>query len=231
MPGDKVIINGFTIEFPCTDLEISMADSKLWSPPPIPKTILTEIERKAIIHSLAKNVYYSRESQGLYTLLPLLGKFKSSKAKNRQIKNNTLLPNIHKITKQIKEGNFLALIKLIEPFIGYGNGLTPSGDDFISGILLALNRWANIFNLDPSLSGFNKHVVELCYKKTTTLSANLIESATESMADERLIKAVDYLAAGEYSSDEVQKGILSWGNSSGVDTLAGMMTAFSSLYA
>jgi hypothetical protein len=69
-------------------------------------------------------------------------------------------------------------------------------------------------------------VVEAAYRDTTTLSANLIECAALGLADERLIQANDYLAVGNFQLPEISSGLLSWGNSSGVDALVGMIAAF-----
>ncbi|MBL6962162.1 MAG: DUF2877 domain-containing protein, partial [Anaerolineales bacterium] len=133
---------------------------------------------------------------------------------------------IEEIRNQIAVGNLLPLSQTIQSFLGLGGGLTPSGDDFVIGLLLSINRWSTIFHQIKNLATFNKEIVEAAYKHTTTLSANLIECAALGSADERLIQAVDHLATGKYNRDEVIPGLLSWGNSSGVDALVGMMTAF-----
>ena len=107
-----------------------------------------------------------------------------------------------------------------------GSGLTPSGDDFVMGLLLSLNRWESVLQPGDNLSVLNTNVVESAYRCTTTLSANLIECGALGLADERLIQAVDLLATGKKEQAEILLGLLSWGNTSGIDAFVGMIVAF-----
>ena len=77
--------------------------------------------------------------------------------------------------------------------LGQGEGLTPFGDDILIGLLLCLNRWGDILEPGVDLLAFSRHIIESAYRKTTTLSANLIASAARGQAEERLIRACDHL--------------------------------------
>ena len=105
--------------------------------------------------------------------------------------------------------------------LGRGSGLTPSGDDCVLGLLLMLNRW----QLDSDWHNLNQAVINTAYHKTTTISANLIECATAGQADERLLNVVDGIAVSSTSIDDCVECVLSWGNSSGIDALVGMVMA------
>lgn len=114
---------------------------------------------------------------------------------------------------------------MLQKLIGFGSGLTPSGDDLIAGFLLARNRYRDLPPLPYDLDGFNQALVELAYQKTTLLSANLIECSTLGQADERLILALDGVLAGTLDPASCAKLLLRWGNSSGADALLGMALA------
>ena len=60
--------------------------------------------------------------------------------------------------------------------------------------------------------------------QTTHLSANLIECAIQGQADQRLMNALDGLMTTENALAWID-GLLTWGNSSGMDALAGMILA------
>jgi hypothetical protein len=107
-----------------------------------------------------------------------------------------------------------------------GEGLTPSGDDFVVGLLLVLNRWKNMRNFASDLQQLNLLVTEAAYRKTTTLSANLIECATFGESDERLLNVVDCVLTGKPQESECVSCLLELGASSGVDILVGMAVAF-----
>jgi len=109
--------------------------------------------------------------------------------------------------------------------LGIGQGLTPSGDDVVVGLLLMLNRWQAALWPDGDLDSLNRRVVESAYTRTTLLSANLIECAALGQADERLINVVDCIVTGHPSESECVPHVLGWGASSGIDALVGMALA------
>jgi hypothetical protein len=117
------------------------------------------------------------------------------------------------------------LIDLLSGFLGRGIGLTPSGDDFVLGYLLALNRWRQFLSSGQDLARLDVTIIDAAYRKTTTLSANLIECAARGQADERLIAAVDWLVSGAAPDQGVMNEMLSWGHSSGIDVFAGFAAA------
>lgn len=112
--------------------------------------------------------------------------------------------------------------KPLESFLGVGRGLTPSGDDFIAGYLLAYSRWLPQINANLLPAG----LIEEAYHCTTTLSANLIEAASQGSADERILSAADSLFCGFPDPEIGAAQALAYGSSSGIDALTGMATAF-----
>lgn len=117
----------------------------------------------------------------------------------------------------VQQGN--SLENMLVPWLGRGRGLTPAGDDMLCGLLLshhALDHKA-LLNTDALLSQART--------RTTSLSAALIACAAQGAADERLLDALDYLAGCDRQPETMQKELLSYGSSSGFDTLAGMIAA------
>jgi hypothetical protein len=110
---------------------------------------------------------------------------------------------------------------LIE-MLGRGDGLTPSGDDFVLGFLLARHYLGTARRPVAGFENLNQAVIAAAYQKTTSISANLIECACQGACDERVLAALDYLLGASMDGDEVVDDLLSWGNSSGVAALAGM---------
>lgn len=109
--------------------------------------------------------------------------------------------------------------------LGAGQGLTPSGDDFVTGFLLAMNRYKASFLLQGELSNLNRQIVAAAYQKTNRLSANLIEMATWGESDERLVNAIDYIQGADYPLEKIAVDLAGWGHSSGAAGLAGMAAA------
>ena len=131
------------------------------------------------------------------------------------------IPEERNLGKQVGE----RLEEALSQHLGAGQGLTPSGDDFVTGFLLAVNRYEESFWLEGDLEGLNRQVVVSAYQKTTRLSANLIEMATWGESDERLVKAIDYIQGADFSLEEIAVDLSGWGYSSGAAGLAGMAAA------
>ena len=120
--------------------------------------------------------------------------------------------------------NKVAVYESLSNLLGYGEGLTPSGDDFICGFLLAAHAWQEILFPGFALQKTIRKIIESAREKTTTLSANLITCAASGSADERIIRCVEWLNSGNDSVALIMKELQSYGSSSGLDTLAGMLT-------
>jgi hypothetical protein len=125
------------------------------------------------------------------------------------------------ILRGLRSGAPESLLSALTPFLGAGRGLTPSGDDLIVGLLLALRRWGSPGRIDLS-PGFISQLIETARRRTTRLSASLIECAAGGAADERLLRVADHVWSGSPSGAEALEAVTGWGASSGVDALTGM---------
>jgi hypothetical protein len=223
-----VSISRDRILFLDSGIRIAAYKAKTWNPTLPTNKPLQHNERTILIRQLALDVYQRKSNAGMSKILPfLVGFYQGAETLDEPL--IWLAEAIDRIKDQLAHRDWNALTETLISLLGMGMGLTPSGDDFIIGLLLSLNRWKSVFQPGPELSAINVNIVAAAYRKTTTLSANLIESATLGLADERLIQAVDFLVIGEGHQNNILQGILRWGNSSGVDAFAGMVTAFISL--
>jgi len=127
--------------------------------------------------------------------------------------------------ESIRTGQIHPLIESVERLLGLGEGLTPSGDDMILGLMLSLNRWKSSLWTGGDLNKLNEYVITKAYEQTTTLSANLIEMACRGISDERLIQVVDALMGVADLSEEMLQRMLQWGDSSGLAALLGCTIA------
>jgi hypothetical protein len=119
--------------------------------------------------------------------------------------------------------NEAAVYDCLYSLLGFGGGLTPTGDDIICGFLLAANAWKEILAPNFELEETINHIVKTAWEKTTVISANLIACASSGRADERIINCMNWLTRGGLSSSLIIEELLSYGSSSGLDTLAGML--------
>jgi hypothetical protein len=205
-------------------LVISAQNSDVWRVH-LPSTLpLPAKERYERLESTAIEVFNITNEDGLVILIPklldsprLVHQFmrKLSPFEENVIQNLNTLP----FSSNPNLEDFL--VKLL----GYGSGLTPSGDDFVTGFLLALNRWKDALFLNRDIYELNRNVVDAAYRKTTTLSANLIECASSGQGDERLLAAIDWLMGDQSANSDSIQAMLKWGSSSGGDVFTGFVAA------
>jgi hypothetical protein len=103
---------------------------------------------------------------------------------------------------------------------GLGGGLTPAGDDFIVGALLAV--WAGLYG--PGLELLTAAVADAAAERTTTLSGAYLRAAARGECSARwhaLFKAL--LATEHAASRRALEALLAVGHTSGGDGLAGFL--------
>jgi hypothetical protein len=138
-----------------------------------------------------------------------------------ELPDNNWKDKLDNIRNSFMEMDWNWLKSQLIAFLGIGSGLTPSGDDFVLGFLLALNRFPSHFEVEW-LERINHDVVEAAEAKTNTISASLIRCAAEGQADQRLVQAIDDIVLTEKPIEESAAPLLSWGSSSGCDAFVGM---------
>lgn len=109
--------------------------------------------------------------------------------------------------------------------VGLGNGLTPSGDDFLGGVFFALHhvRLAGL----PALQG---NLGMACEQLTNPISAALLDDNMAGASYGQLHDMLDALEANDSRHIEnSQEALLSLGSSSGADLLAGLLLALTIL--
>ena len=117
------------------------------------------------------------------------------------------------------------LARSVSILIGLGPGLTPSGDDFLAGMLIALSacgakRWQNQL----------ANVVQASLKGTGSVSQTHLKAAVKGGGGEALHQALVALMAGE--GDRLRSALSALdrvGHTSGWDGLAGVVTVLQAI--
>jgi hypothetical protein len=199
-PGLTVNLASNTLQFDNLGIEVDLAGAVLWSPPARADASPVSLAgRRDRLESVFKKVLAER---GDTISDAFLSDFTTAPGKDIHITNAA-----------------------IENSLGLGPGLTPACDDLALGYLLAINRWGDLLCPDLDLAEINRTLRQAAYRKTCTLSANLIECATLAQADERLVLALDGILTGAPDPAACVAHLLSWGHTSGAHALAGMRQA------
>jgi hypothetical protein len=230
----KAGLMGATVDYSPDELffqnlgfRINLENAKIWQPPPLPNKFLSVLERDHQISLITDALVRSgRES----TFLPLL-KWMVAQNRHPGFPDDRLNQDMHPgvdLRQAFRENEPGKAAKLLDPWLGYGPGLTPSGDDFIWGFLAALNRWKAMICPQFEVTTINEFILINAQQKTSYLSATLIECATHGWADEKMLSVLDHLFTGQGSVKETVEKILAYGSSSGVDAFAGMVAVVES---
>jgi hypothetical protein len=186
-----------------------------WKPAPfrIPLDALQEIEismqnLSEIINRMSAHNQYGK-----------ISKIAAERSLSIHEKKKMLLEKLGTNRDQSKTEHNKSNLHFLQQQLGRGNGLTPEGDDLVCGYILTRYYQGKLErNVCVDLA-------RLARERTTSLSACLIECAVEGGADERVLNALHYLADGNGNPEKILEELLSYGSSSGIATLAGMLLA------
>lgn len=116
---------------------------------------------------------------------------------------------------------------LAASLVGLGPGLTPSGDDFLAGLLAGLDLVADSGVVGGGDAGEQSSAIRgmlpSCYRRTTDAGATILMHACDHAYPAYLLRAVDLVIAGEIREALSVAG--SHGASSGLDALTGFAVA------
>jgi hypothetical protein len=110
---------------------------------------------------------------------------------------------------------------------GRGPGLTPSGDDLLVGIVLALRLWPGIASsLDGGAQAARDLLVNAAQPRTTRISSAYLETARQGQAAEPWHVLVTSLHRSPAETRRAVRRLLRIGETSGADTLTGFCWAW-----
>lgn len=137
---------------------------------------------------------------------------------------------IRDIYLSLKDLDKPQFIKSAARVVGLGSGLTPSGDDFLTGMSLGVSRYSHVINALQGYTDWFELLFPIIKVKSTILSSALFSASLQGSADERLIQTFDSIVCGDMKEEEIIPSISSWGSSSGFDALAGFYLLMKAIY-
>jgi hypothetical protein len=206
------------IHFPQANLSIGISEANTWQAPPIQMLVPSPTFIRSQMVSVVSLVAQRRPQTGFIGLLPAV----LDKAEKPGLQDEFYYRLLIQLQEACSTKQTEAILDALGDFLGLGTGLTPSGDDLITGFLLALNRWGPQLSHRIDTEFLNQEILKRAHHATSTLSTSLIECATLGQADERLILALDGLVTGVPQVESWVAALAGWGSSSGYDALVGM---------
>jgi hypothetical protein len=211
--GHRACINAGTIAI--GDALFTARPARAWQPPPWPRAIAPPLVA-AGLRCLARHAERRAPTVGLARLV-----MAASRAPT--LLHRVASPRIDRLAAWIRA-------RLSQPvgvpapvdLLGLGPGLTPSGDDLLCGVLVALNAMARA---DVALD-LHAALIRAPAGATSVLSRSLLAAAAEGQGGEPLHALIIALLQDQ-AIDHALDALSRHGHSSGWDTLAGVAIALS----
>jgi hypothetical protein len=217
-------------------VSVDLSSASLWIPA-IRQSIVSlpsqKIKRNILRLNSVAGLYVNR--QGLSPLLPYLDELLAGGCPLAVYGDpflQTAANSIAGLIIAIKTADLPAVCQAARGLVGLGPGLTPSGDDFLSGLMAGMVFSQQIACLNPLVSAarINAAIVSQTEGRTNDISRQLLEfsargEVTETM--EAVILAV--LRGPKAQLEQSIVRLVTVGASSGTDQLLGIMLGISLL--
>jgi hypothetical protein len=203
-----------------------IGEIKTWSPPQT-NCILELAELAAHLKTFTLQLDCS-QARGFGSFMPLI----------QALWQDMPLPDLHCVDPILKfaqpkvlhmaaacrEGNVGLISEHAAPLVGLGTGLTPSGDDFLGGILFAIKALQTYY---PNAINIALHFpIENYGSRTHPISFTLLKDLADGSAVEPLHHILNNLLAGNSinSIHSYVSQLTDIGHSTGWDLLTGLLT-------
>jgi len=215
-PADTWTFSNGELVFLDKDIRIDITKAVLWQPTLSPIMETTLSEQSQCMDALLKRMIEIDPGKGWLYL-----------ADSSDLAPESEASLIHEMTERflvyVKNRDLEGTLKAGKSILGRGGGLTPSGDDWISGFLLYFARTGQ---QTPFISALGRSLTDIAFESTTMISANRIEAACQGWSEELFLEIVDSLMVSdaEVSNLKIER-LVNFGHSSGVDTCVGIGAA------
>ncbi|NQU13044.1 MAG: DUF2877 domain-containing protein [Desulfobacteraceae bacterium] len=202
---------------PSGALKLRFTQAMEWDGHVRPLTSLTDSELFRNADQLEAWLMQHASGRGLASLLPAL-----------RGKDSNLSPSGRKILARLKpllagrQASTDVLLQMAGSVLGLGEGLTPSGDDFLAGLLAALHISGRRKGLLPPPA--HQLLLKTVMNETSDLSAEFIRCALEGNFAESVVLLVEALFVQDQHAWCSHAACLAGsGHSSGIDAMVGMV--------
>jgi hypothetical protein len=224
----------FFIEDQCINiashLQVDFGDASTWAVSPIPAEAALEIDRIPVrVRGMFPTRFDLSQASGFGRLIPrILSLAAGQLDDDAEIDPILALAwlSIYEIAKACLLRDMSGLLHEANALIGLGEGLTPSGDDFLGGLLFCVNTIQRLYpgfiNLDSSEQAL---FIESAKQRTHLISFALLKDLTNGQAVEPLHELLRSVLSDQLLENVRHASCLTQiGHSTGWDLLAGALT-------
>jgi hypothetical protein len=220
----EINVSDQMINFDHNKYPVSLKIREIWQTATKSVSNISDDEQQKRILAAARQLSLLKNEQGYAPLLlPFISDTLPLETDNSWLFSSWNTIRLLKISMIQKDTE--SILSLANLLVGSGRGLTPSGDDLLTGLTFMRRRWFPEVNW---VTDTEDQLLATFKKKTTSVSSTLFECALQGEADARIQEIADVLMTSEIPFQQQAMELSRWGNSSGADVFLGMLLAIES---
>jgi len=231
--GMPFILNETMLGIGQDNLDIDLSKAKVWNPNPIFE--FEGLEEEIVfqnIESLKEVLLDKGNFNGIAPIFLAISHYlQDSQEELVELQTNHycsfIYSRIQKLIDLLQEENIDEIGIIAKQIIGFGPGLTPSTDDFLTGLMISMLYAKKYYNLDISrVYEVNRVIVDEAVNRTTKVSSEMLQFASRGEVADH-IRTLMISLFSERDEDKLIKNICSvieTGETSGSDLVAGAYT-------
>jgi hypothetical protein len=217
----QITLDGELIRFNHSQGFLTLKIRNICNTPPAPDFNISMEEQQFRIQQAARQLSILKNNQGFSPLiLPFISKVDFKDDENTWL--NQKWRTIQNLWDGLKVKKLDSVLKHASQLIGSGRGLTPSGDDLLTGLFFMHKRW---FNGNYWLNSIKETLLDNFANSTTAVSHSLFYCALLGEADASIQRMCDSLMNIDIPYQYQAIELARWGNSSGADLFMGIILA------
>lgn len=227
--GENFVMEGECIKI-TPDLQVDLGNASTWAFSPIPAKAALAIDQIPVrVKSIFPTGFDLSQASGLGRLIPKL-LWLAEGQMNDETETDPLLAlawlSIYEIAKACLLRDIPHLLQEATALIGLGEGLTPSGDDFLGGLLFCLNTIQRLYPAFINLNSSEQALfIESAKQRTHLISFTLLKDSANGQAVESLHELIRSVFSEKPPESSRHASCLTQiGHSTGWDLLTGALT-------
>jgi len=214
------------------EVSLELTGSEIWyRSSAVPPCVVPLQTLRSRIDDLAQAAQYSHDGENLGLALPWFAPGAESPALPGALENISplIISGVERVTESLpicRDGDLDDVLLILEQLIGLGPGLTPSGDDFVGGLLFMVRHLNAAYPQEGWWRGGDvRGLLARSEKMTSQISHTLLSDLIEGQSHESLHDlAEDLVVDGqEFDAAYHVRRVTQIGQSSGWDLLTGML--------
>jgi len=224
--GSEVSISGGLVHAPGISIQVRPSHASIPSAAGVGQTARARVCRDR----LARIIVLAMDGDGGDSLLGLIADLQGE---GRRVKDldpiaRMIRPRIEVLTGALASGEIEHMAKAEAGLVGLGQGLTPSGDDLLCGLMLAQAYGVRVPGGPRPVPEVNHAVIKAAASQTHLLSRVMLERAARGVTTVGLDRLLRSLVEKEPPGlvETAARAVLDLGATSGRDFLAGVVLAW-----